>query len=74
MDEHILIVNQLQRQTEHDLQFGLDDQDFVVAFETHEPKDFLDLVMESRESRASQYGTRGSDNCLCQERVLDQLL
>ncbi|HEX8340665.1 MAG TPA: chlorite dismutase family protein, partial [Tepidisphaeraceae bacterium] len=25
--------------------FGLDDQDFVVAFETDEPKDFLDLVM-----------------------------
>ena len=34
--------------------FGLDDQDFVVAFETEEPKDFLDLVMKLRETAEQQ--------------------
>src|ERR671937_1331005 len=35
--------------------FGLDDQEFVVAFECDEPAAFLDLVMELRESQASRY-------------------
>lgn len=35
--------------------FGLDDQEFVLAFETDEPADFLDLVMELRPSMASAY-------------------
>src|SRR6266542_3514411 len=35
--------------------FGLDDQEFVVAFEGDNPADFLDLVMELRESKASSY-------------------
>lgn len=38
--------------------FGVDDQDFVVAFETDEPKDFLDLVMELREQESSRYTQR----------------
>ena len=38
--------------------FGVDDQDFVVAFETDEPKDFLDLVQELRETEASKYTHR----------------
>src|SRR3990172_189749 len=33
--------------------FGLDDQDFVVAFESDNPGDFLDLVMELRETDAN---------------------
>jgi chlorite dismutase/nitrite reductase/ring-hydroxylating ferredoxin subunit len=35
--------------------FGLDDQEFVVAFEGSDPGDFLDLVMELRSSPASAY-------------------
>lgn len=35
--------------------FGLDDQEFMVGFETDEPSDFLDLVMELRSSEASSY-------------------
>lgn len=38
--------------------FGLDDQDFVVSFESDEPGDFLDLVMELRETEASKYTVR----------------
>jgi chlorite dismutase len=35
--------------------FGLDDQEFMVGFETDEPSDFLDLVMELRSSEVSSY-------------------
>ena len=57
--------------------FGLDDQDFVVAFETDEPKDFLDLVMELRETESSKYTLRDTPIFTCvqmnMEHVLDQL-
>ena len=35
--------------------YGLDDQEFVLAFESDKPQDFLDLMMELRETRASSY-------------------
>ena len=57
--------------------FGLDDQDFVVAFETEEPKDFLDLVMKLRETQSSKYTQRDTPIFTCMqmpmEKMLDQL-
>jgi len=38
--------------------FGLDDQEFIVAFEGDDPAAFVDLVMELRESEASAYTER----------------
>lgn len=35
--------------------FGLDDQEFVLAFEADEPADFSELVMELRSSEASRF-------------------
>ncbi len=35
--------------------FGLDDQEFVLGFETDDPSNFLDLVMDLRESKARPY-------------------
>jgi len=35
--------------------FGLDDQEFVLAFETNDPTNFSELVMELRSSEASRY-------------------
>ena len=47
MDAHIRVGNKYPSvKLNTTYSFGLDDQDFVVAFETEEPKDFLDLVME----------------------------
>jgi chlorite dismutase len=51
--------------------FGLDDPEFVVAFESDNPADFADLVMEMREHKVRSYtlrdtpiftGIRGSVN------------
>jgi chlorite dismutase len=35
--------------------FGIDDQEFVVAFESDYPEDFLDLVQQLRETEISMY-------------------
>lgn len=45
--------------------FGLDDQEFVVAFEGDDPGAFLDLVMELRASPASQYTERDTPVFTC---------
>lgn len=45
--------------------FGLDDQEFVVSFETDNPADFLDLVMELREARTSLYTLRDTPIFTC---------
>jgi chlorite dismutase len=54
--------------------FGLDDQDFVVAFETDEPKDFLDLVMELRETQSSKYTQRDTPIFTCIQMPVDKIL
>jgi len=45
--------------------FGLDDQEFVVAFETDKPDDFLDLVMELRQAETSNYTQRDTPIFTC---------
>jgi chlorite dismutase len=45
--------------------FGIDDQEFVVSFETDEPSDFLDLVQELRTSESSAYTLRDTPIFTC---------
>ncbi|HVL94741.1 MAG TPA: chlorite dismutase family protein [Solirubrobacteraceae bacterium] len=45
--------------------FGLDDQEFVVAFETDEPRDFLDLVQRLRTTASSRYTKRDTPTFTC---------
>jgi len=45
--------------------FGLDDQEFVVAFESDSPSDFLDLVMKLRETQSSMYTLRDTPIFTC---------
>ena len=45
--------------------FGIDDQEFVVAFETDSVHDFLDLMMELRHTDASQYTLRDTPIFTC---------
>lgn len=54
--------------------FGLDDQEFVVAFETDKPADFLDLVMELRETEASRYTLRDTPIFTCIRKPLEAIL
>jgi chlorite dismutase len=45
--------------------FGLDDQEFVVAFETDDPSDFLDLVQKLRTTESSSYTLRDTPTFTC---------
>lgn len=45
--------------------FGLDDQEWVVAFESNRPSDFVDLVMELRETKSSLYTVRDTPIFTC---------
>src|ERR671912_919462 len=45
--------------------FGLDDQEFVVAFETDEPSDFLDLVQRLRTTESSAFTLRDTPTFTC---------
>jgi chlorite dismutase len=54
--------------------FGLDDQEFVVAFETDQVSDFLDLVQELRETEASRYTLRDTPMFTCVAQPLDEIL
>jgi chlorite dismutase len=45
--------------------FGLDDQEFVVAFETDQPQDFLDLVQQLRTTESSRYTKQDTPTFTC---------
>jgi len=45
--------------------YGLDDQEFVLAFESDDAASFLDLVMELRETEASQHTLRDVPSFTC---------
>ncbi len=56
MDEHIFIGNKYPSvKLNTTYSFGIDDYEFVVAFETDSPDDFVDLVMDLRETEGSRY-------------------
>jgi chlorite dismutase len=78
MDAHIQVGNKFPSvKLNTTYSFGLDDQEFVVAFETDEPKDFLDLVMALRETEGSKYTLRDTPIFTCVqtpvEKILEQL-
>src|SRR5205807_1042382 len=66
MDEHVRIGRKypsIRLNTTYS--YGLDDQEFIVAFEGDDPAEFLDLVMELRESEASSYTLRDTPTFTC---------
>lgn len=75
MDEHIYIGNKYPSvKLNTTYSFGIDDQEFVVAFESDYPEDFLDLVMELREAQASIYTLRDTPIFTCIAMPLRQAL
>ncbi|TML51914.1 MAG: chlorite dismutase family protein [Actinobacteria bacterium] len=60
MDEHIRIGRE-EFPTIHNhttYSFGIDDQEFMTAFECDEPADFMHLMLRLRDSEASRYTER----------------
>jgi len=60
MDEHIRIGREefpgIHNHTTYS--FGIDDQEFMTAFECDEPADFMHLMLRLRDSEASRYTER----------------
>jgi chlorite dismutase len=75
MDEHIGIGRRYPSvKLNTTYSYGIDDQEFVVSFETDNPADFLDLVMELRETKASMYTLRDTPTFTCVALPLPQVL
>jgi chlorite dismutase len=59
MDQHIGIGAGFPTITNHTTySFGIDDQEFMTAFECEEPADFMHLMLTLRETEASRYTER----------------
>ena len=67
MQGHIKVGREypVGRQLNTSYSFGLDDQEFVVAFETDDPADFLDLVQRLRTTESSAYTLRDTPTFTC---------
>ena len=75
MDEHIAIGRRYPSvKLNTTYSYGIDDQEFVVSFETDSPSDFLDLVMELRETKASMYTLRDTPTFTCVSMPLQDVL
>jgi chlorite dismutase len=75
MKEHIAVGHKFPRvKLNTTYSFGLDDQEFVLAFESDYPEDFVDLVMALRETEASRYTLRDTPIFTCVNRPLDEVL
>ncbi len=75
MDEHVQIGRKypsIRLNTTYS--YGLDDQEFIVAFEGDSPAEFLDLVMELRESKASAHTLRDTPTFTCVQMSLWDML
>ena len=75
MDAHIKVGNEFPSvKLNTTYSFGLDDQEFVVAFETDVVSDFLDLVQQLRETEASRYTLRDTPMFTCVAQPLQGIL
>lgn len=75
MDEHIRIGNKYPSVRLHTTySFGIDDQEFVVAFETDHPRDFVDLVQELRGAKSSLYTLRDTPIFTCISKPFAEIL
>ena len=75
MNEHIAIGHKYPRvKINTTYSFGLDDQDFVVAFESDSAAEFLDLVQELRETESSKFTVRDTPMYTCRRSTIEEIL
>jgi chlorite dismutase len=75
MNEHIAIGHKYPRvKINTTYSFGLDDQDFVVAFEADSASEFLDLVQELRETESSKFTVRDTPMYTCRRSTIEEIL
>jgi chlorite dismutase len=66
MEEHIKVGRRFpQVRLNTSYSFGLDDQDFMLAFETNDLMDFQDLIVQLRETQVSKYVVKDTPMIVC---------
>ena len=66
MEEHIMSARKFPHiRINTSYSFGLDDQDFMLAFETDSLTDFQDLIVSLRETQVSNYVIRDTPMIVC---------
>jgi chlorite dismutase len=75
MQDHIAVGREYPGVDNHTAySFGLDDQEFVVAFDTDDVGTFLDLVQRLRTTEASRYTVRDTPSFTCITMTLERAL
>ena len=75
MDEHIAASSPFKGvNLNTSYSYGLDDQDFVVAFDSDYPQEFVDLVGRLRYTEASLYTQRDTPMFTCAKAPIDAIL
>jgi chlorite dismutase len=75
MDEHITIGRKFpQIRLNTSYSFGLDDQDFMLAFETNDLIDFQDLIVQLRETQVSKYVVRDTPMMVCIYKCVEDII
>jgi chlorite dismutase len=75
MEEHIAVGKKFpQVRLNTTYSFGLDDQDFMLAFETENLMDFQELIMRLRETRVSKYIVQDTPMIVCVYKGVEDII
>jgi chlorite dismutase len=75
MEENFMVGRKFQNIKIHMTHaFGFSDREYIISFETDEPKDFLALAEELRETPANKFTLRGMPVYTCRKRSLTECL
>jgi chlorite dismutase len=75
MEEHIMVGRKFpQVRLNTTYSFGLDDQDFMLAFETPDLAIFQELIMQLRETKVSKYVVRDTPMIVCVHKNAEELV
>lgn len=75
MEEHIAVGRKFpQIRLNTTYSFGLDDQDFMLAFETADLMAFQELIMQLRETRVSKYIVRDTPMIVCVYKGVEDII
>ena len=75
MEEHIAVGRKFpQVRLNTSYSFGIDDQDFMLAFETNDLIIFQDLILQLRETRVSKYVTKDTPMIVCVYKGIEDIV
>lgn len=75
MQEHAMVGRKFpQVKLNTTYSFGIDDQDFMLAFETDDLMAFQDLIMQLRESKVSRYIVKDTPMLVCVYKELEEIV